>query len=72
MSSWFPCTIDVKFDYETSPCVFLDVSKDEYWNIEFFQNTTELPEDMPETLVEIIEERFQANPETVNFNSRFS
>lgn len=72
MSSWFPCTIDVKFDYETSPCVFLEVIKDEYSNIEYFQNITELPEDMPETLVEHIRKKFDENPETVNYNSRFS
>jgi sodium/potassium-transporting ATPase subunit beta len=52
---WFPCTKENNFGFDkSSPCVFIRFNKITNWTPVYYNNSSELPADMPENLKQAI------------------
>lgn len=62
VKKWHPCTQENNFNFHKSaPCIFLKLNKIYGWEPEFYNDTKNLPEDMPTSLTTYIE-GIAANP----------
>lgn len=58
--NWFPCTKENNFGFpKSSPCVFIRFNKIANWTPEYYNNTSELPADMPEELQRTIKDYYR-------------
>lgn len=57
IKAWTPCTKENNYSYhKSSPCVFLKLNKIYGWIPEFYNESTDLPENMPKNLKTYIAE----------------
>lgn len=67
VKNWFPCTSENKFNYHHSgPCVFLKLNKVYGWKPDFYNDTVNLPNNMPEDLKNHIGTQKSINPLLLN------
>jgi len=64
--SWGPCTDKQNYNYhKASPCVFLKLNRIYGWEPEFYNDTKELPEEMPDELKDYINKTTKKERNTV-------
>jgi sodium/potassium-transporting ATPase subunit beta len=69
---WAPCVQENNYNYHRSaPCIFLKLNKIFGWVPEYYNETTNLPEKMPEDLKNHIETIKNKEPHTVSEFSNF-
>lgn len=63
----YPCTTENKYNYKRgAPCIFLKLNKIYGWKPIMYNDTTKLPDKMPQELKNYIEETRKINPSSVN------
>ncbi|XP_071445292.1 sodium/potassium-transporting ATPase subunit beta-2-like isoform X1 [Hetaerina americana] len=67
VKNWKPCTSENYYDYHKStPCIFLKLNKIYGWVPEYYNDTENLPKEMPEDLKEYIHDLKKTNPKKLN------
>uniref|UniRef100_A0A1L8DF34 Putative sodium/potassium-transporting atpase subunit beta-2 n=1 Tax=Nyssomyia neivai TaxID=330878 RepID=A0A1L8DF34_9DIPT len=67
IKSWTPCTQENNYNYhKSSPCVFLKLNKIYGWIPEYFNESRNLPEGMPQQLRDLVREEEVKTPHTLN------
>ncbi|XP_055382094.1 sodium/potassium-transporting ATPase subunit beta-2 isoform X2 [Condylostylus longicornis] len=67
IKSWEPCTHENNYSYhKSSPCVFLKLNKIFGWIPEFYNNSKDLPSNMPNNLKEYIADMEKTQKEKMN------
>ncbi|XP_075212357.1 sodium/potassium-transporting ATPase subunit beta-2-like [Lycorma delicatula] len=65
---WYPCVKENHYNYhQQGPCIFIKLNKIYGWRPEFYNDTNDLPEKMPQTLKNYIYE--QANISLASLNT---
>nr|CAH1755610.1 Na,K-ATPase beta 2 [Oncopeltus fasciatus] len=66
VKSWYPCTLENNFNYHlSSPCVFIKLNKIYGWQPEYYNDSRDFPETMPEDLKNHILTQKAINPELI-------
>lgn len=67
VKSWSPCTSENHYGYHKSqPCIFLKLNKIYGWIPEYYNDTNNLPEKMPQELKTYINSQKANHPKTLN------
>ncbi|XP_014249750.1 sodium/potassium-transporting ATPase subunit beta-2-like [Cimex lectularius] len=67
IADWVPCTKDSNYNYHTrAPCIFLKLNKIFGWMPEFYNDTENLPDNMPQDLKNHIIDEKKQNPKGLN------
>lgn len=67
VKNWFPCTFENNFNYhQSSPCVFIKLNKVFGWMPKFYNDTNQLPGQMPDDLKRRIATQKSINPRLLN------
>uniref|UniRef100_A0A1B6GZX5 Sodium/potassium-transporting ATPase subunit beta n=2 Tax=Cuerna arida TaxID=1464854 RepID=A0A1B6GZX5_9HEMI len=67
VNNWYPCTLENKFNYHTSsPCVFIKLNKIYGWQPDYYNDTSTLPNHMPDDLKSHIITQKSVNPLLLN------
>jgi sodium/potassium-transporting ATPase subunit beta len=67
IKNWAPCTQENNYNYHKSaPCIFLKLNKIYGWIPEYYNDTTRLPWNMPDSLKTEIGKQAKETPNTVS------
>lgn len=67
ISKWAPCTSSEQYSYPSGhPCIFLKLNKIYNWRPEFYNDSTNLPDKMPEELKNHIRNENELNKKALN------
>uniref|UniRef100_A0A1B6KZH3 Sodium/potassium-transporting ATPase subunit beta n=1 Tax=Graphocephala atropunctata TaxID=36148 RepID=A0A1B6KZH3_9HEMI len=67
VKNWYPCTSENKFNYHHSgPCVFIKLNKIYGWHPDYYNDTSTLPDHMPDDLKSHIMSQKSVNPLFLN------
>ncbi|XP_071445291.1 sodium/potassium-transporting ATPase subunit beta-2-like [Hetaerina americana] len=67
MTDWEPCTSEMGYGYNnSSPCIFIKLNKIFQWVPEYYDDLSNLPAKMPESLKEAINVSVTNDPKTIN------